>query len=74
MSEEITNFQEFEDYCNKYAEYIYVRTKIDGKWQAVALSDLDKKEQLLWINAWYSEGRLPYRLKTDEELEEEGIE
>ena len=61
----MTYKEDFEAYCKRYADAIYVREKIDGKWQSVALSSLSKEKQQEWITMFYEARQLPTRLIYD---------
>ncbi len=42
-------FEKFSQHCMKNANYIFIREKINNKWQNKMLSELSKKKQLNWI-------------------------
>jgi len=68
MVENIQTYEDLFDYCKKYAKYIFVREKIDGKWKSVALSELEMDIIMKHINGWWNANIIPSRLKTEEEL------
>lgn len=56
-------YKEFVDYCmKKNADVIFVRYRINGKWQNVALSQLPEEIAMRFVNDWWAEGRMPYRV------------
>jgi len=56
------DLEKFTHYCIEYADVIFVREKIDGRWQNVALGTLSEKKQMEWIQGWYDENRTPVRM------------
>lgn len=55
------------DYIVKYADNIYVREQIDGKWDSYSLTEIPTKLTLKWAMTFIKEGRVPYRIIKDEE-------
>jgi hypothetical protein len=56
-------FVEFLDYCATYADSIYVRAEVRGKWGNYSLTELPISEALAWVKRWADEGRIPVRVK-----------
>ncbi len=50
------------DYIVKYADVIYVREQIDGKWGSYSLTEIPAKLALKWAMTFIKEGRIPYRI------------
>ena len=61
-------------YILKYQDQIYIRVEIDGKWGSHKLSEVTTSVSLPYIVRWLLEGITPARMKTPEELAEQGIE
>ena len=61
-------------YIIKYQDYIFIRVEIDGKWGSHKLSKMPTSVSLPYIVRWLLEGITPARMKTIEELAEQGIE
>ena len=61
-------FEEFTQYCKNYADYIFVRERINGKMQPVALSELSEEKQTEFISGMWKLKKKPIRLRTPEEL------
>ena len=66
------NKNEFIDYCNKYAEYIYTRARKEGKWGSYNLNEISNNEKEEFIERMWKANRLPVRLRTEEELNNDG--
>lgn len=63
MPEDIPNsLDELCDYIVKYADDIYVREQIDGKWGSYSLVELPTKVALKLVMKWIKEGRVPHRI------------
>jgi len=56
MSDNVT-FKDFFAQCKVNSSEIYVRAKIDGKWQSVKFGSLSSEQQLATVKKWYAEGR-----------------
>jgi len=65
-------FNEFVEHCKKHQDNIYVRERIDGKWQSVALGELSNERMGFWIDKWWERNQMPSRLKTEEEMKDNG--
>lgn len=50
------------DYIIKYADNIYIREQIDGKWGSYSLTEIPTKLALKWAMIFIKEGRIPYRI------------
>jgi len=61
-----TSLDELCDYIIKYADDIYVREQIDGKWGAYVLSEMPTKLALKWAMTFIKEGRVPHRVIREE--------
>lgn len=60
------NLEELCDYIVKYADDIYVREQIDGKWGAYSLSEMPVKLALMHAMRLIKEGTVPHRIIRDE--------
>lgn len=54
--------QELIDYCTLYADSIYVRAQIDGRWKSVPLSQVSQDTRESYIELWLRSGMLPGRI------------
>lgn len=54
--------EEFVEYCLHYAEDIFVREEINGKWGSYSLAELDKETRNKWIEGWWNENRMPFKI------------
>ena len=51
-------------YCRRYANGIFVRTQVtEAEWKNVPFSELSLNAQSKYIEQWWEEDRLPYRIK-----------
>lgn len=50
-------------YCRRYADGIFVRSEVGGKWKSVPFSELSIQSQNEHIEKWWEEDRFPYRIK-----------
>lgn len=64
----IKTIEELCDYIAEYAGYIFVREQIDGKWGSYSLTELPPAHAIEHALRFIKEGRVPVRLKTDEEI------
>ncbi len=62
-------FDELLAYCTKYANQILVRVKVDGKWSNITLADAPEKIKQEYMQHWIDSGVMPYRIKTQDELD-----
>lgn len=69
-----TQMTDLLDYIERYADAIFVRDQIDGKWDAYALSSLPAPRALFHAFRWIREGVIPHRLLTDAEIAEREAE
>ena len=49
-------------YCEKYADTIFVRAKINGKWQPCSYATLTPDEQDKFVKKWSDSLGLPHRV------------
>ena len=49
-------------YCEKYADDIFVRAKIHGKWGSYSYSSLSEKDKKYWVELWSQKEGLPHRV------------
>lgn len=49
-------------YCEKYADTIFIRTKINGKWDSYTYSQLPDIDKEYWVNCWSKREGLPHRV------------
>ncbi len=61
------SLEELCDYIVKYADDIFVREQINGKWDAYALSEIPVKLALKNAMKWIKEGVVPHRIMRKEE-------
>ena len=54
------------DYIVKYADDIYVREQIDGKWGSYSLAEMPTKLTLKWAMTFIKERRIPHRVIKEE--------
>lgn len=57
-----TTLDELCDYIIKYADDIYVRENINGKWGSYALSEIPAMLALKHTIGWIKEGVVPHRI------------
>lgn len=62
------NAEAIREYCERYADLIPVRVKRDVGWFNLRLSAAHEDERRAWIEKFATAGRLPHRMKTDEEM------
>ena len=62
-----TSLDELCDYIVKYADDIYVREQINGKWSAHALSELPVVIALKHVMKWIKGGIVPHRIIRNDE-------
>jgi hypothetical protein len=62
--------EELCDWIHRYADSIFVRAEVAGKWGNHALSSLPAKEALAHAFRWIKEGRVPVRMLSEEEQRE----
>ena len=48
-------------YCEKYADEIFFRAKINSKWGAYPYSQLPEKDKKEWVSFWSEKEGLPHR-------------
>ena len=65
--EEIQSLKDLLAYILEYEDVIFVREKINGEWDAVALKDLEVKTKARHIWRFLDDGRIPARLKREGE-------
>ena len=65
--EEIQSLEDLLAYILEYEDVIFVREKINEKWDSVALKDLDVKTKARHIWRVLDDGRIPFRLKREGE-------
>ena len=53
----------------RYESTIYVREQVDGKWDAVPLSELSAERWGASVARWLDEGHVPIRIRSDEEVD-----
>lgn len=51
------------DYIIRWADDIYVREQIEGKWGSYSLTEIPAKLALKHALTWIKEGRIPYRIE-----------
>ena len=56
------------DWIERYADSIFVREEISGKWKNAALGALPAKRALFHAFRFIREGRIPVRVRSDEEV------
>lgn len=61
------SLEDLREYCKRYADLIYVREQIDGKWASYSLSEMPAEMVERHIRRWFLEGHVPHRLLTMEE-------
>jgi hypothetical protein len=54
-------------YCAEYADVIFVRENVDGKFHQCALEDLSEKKQMGWIQMWHDNNVVPVRKQREKE-------
>lgn len=69
--EEPTTLEEWLWRLKQYENQIFVRAQDkDGKWDALNLNEITPKEWGTFVAGWLTDGRLPVRVRTDEEIAE----
>ncbi len=63
-----TSLDELCDYIVKYADDIYVREQIDGKWGSYSLVEIPTGMALKHAMRFIKEGRVPHRMIRSEEI------
>ncbi len=56
------SLEELCDYIVKYADDIFVREQINGKWEVYSLSEIPVKLALKNVMRWIKEGVVPHRI------------
>jgi hypothetical protein len=67
-SDDIKTESDFWAYCVLWQHDIYVREKIDGKWDNVPLSQLTPEQQVSYIRKWMADGHIPVRVVKSEQI------
>ena len=68
----MSELSELLDYCDQYADSIFVRQKVEDKWGTYSLSEIPNTEKHRYIERWYLEGGLPVRVRGEEEQTNKG--
>jgi hypothetical protein len=61
--------EELENYLEEYADVIFVREQIDGRWGSYSLAELPTELSEKHKDRFLSEGFIPVRLKREHEIE-----
>lgn len=66
--EEIQTIEDLLAYTLEYEDCIYFREKVNDEWDSIALKDLSPRRKAQRILELLEDGRIPVRVKRDEEL------